>query len=59
VNLAQRLERLNKKLHTDCLVSDKTYNAAREACAGARSVGSVQVRGRERSLEVFATQPAS
>lgn len=54
VNLAQRLERLNKKLATDCLVSGPTFEAARTACADARAMGSVQVRGRDAAVEVFA-----
>ena len=44
VNVAQRLERLNKELQTDCLVSGTAFEAARSACADARVVGSVQLR---------------
>ncbi len=54
VNVAQRLERLNKKLETDCLICGATFGAARSACADAVAVGSVQVRGREGTVEVFA-----
>ena len=54
VNVAQRLERLNKKLGTDCLVCGATFGSARSACVDAVAVGSVQVRGRESAIEVFA-----
>jgi class 3 adenylate cyclase len=54
VNVAQRLERLNKELETDCLISGMTFEAARSACADAVAVGSVQVRGREGPVDVFA-----
>lgn len=54
VNVAQRLERLNKELGTDCLVCGATFGSARSACADAVAVGSVQVRGREGAIEVFA-----
>jgi len=53
VNVAQRLERLNKELETDCLICGTTYEAARSTCADALVVGSVQVRGREAVVEVF------
>ena len=54
VNLAQRLERLNKELETDCLMCGTTFAAARSACADAVAVGSVQVRGREGVVDTFA-----
>ena len=54
VNVAQRLERLNKELETDCLVCGTTFGTARSACADAVAMGSVQVRGREGAVEVFA-----
>ncbi len=54
VNLAQRLERLNKELGTASLISGATFEAARAACADAVAVGSVQVRGRDAVVEVFA-----
>jgi adenylate cyclase len=53
VNLAQRLERLNKELATDCLICGITFDAARSACDDAAAVGAVQVRGRESKVEVF------
>lgn len=54
VNLAQRLERLNKEFGTASLVSGVTFEAARAACADAVAVGSVQVRGRDSAVDVFA-----
>lgn len=54
VNVAQRLERLNKKFATDCLISGATFAAARPACADATAMGSIQVRGRDAAVEVFA-----
>jgi len=54
VNLAQRLERLNKELGTRSLISGATFEGARATCADAVAVGSVQVRGRDGTVEVFA-----
>jgi len=54
VNLAQRLERLNKELQTETLVCGATFRGAGQVGAGARGVGTVQVRGRELAVEVFA-----
>ncbi len=54
VNLAQRLERLNKEFGTASLVSGATFEAARAACADAVAVGSVHVRGRDSAVDVFA-----
>ncbi len=54
VNLAQRLEGLNKQFETDCLISGPTFEAARSTCIDAVAMGSVQVRGRESAVEVFA-----
>lgn len=54
VNLAQRLERLNKELGTASLICGATFEVARSVCADVVAVGSVQVRGREGVVEVFA-----
>ena len=54
VNLAQRLEQLNKEFGTSCLITRSTFEAARIPCEGAVAVGSVQVRGRDAAIEVFA-----
>jgi class 3 adenylate cyclase len=53
VNLAQRLERLNKELDTDCLICETTYAAA-PAPRTATALGAVQVRGREHAVNVYA-----
>jgi class 3 adenylate cyclase len=52
VNLAQRLERLNKKLRTDCLMCGVTF--ARSSGVDAAPMGRIRVRGREGAVEVFA-----
>ena len=57
VNLAQRLERLNKELGTDCLISGATFAAARSACADAAPAGSLRVSGREGNVEAYALRP--
>jgi len=54
VNLAQRLEGLNKEFETACLISGPTFQAARSSCGDAVAKGPVQVRGRESTVEVFA-----
>jgi adenylate cyclase len=54
VNLAQRLEELNKEFETDCLISATTFEAARSNCLDAVAMGSTQVRGRESTVEIFA-----
>jgi class 3 adenylate cyclase len=53
VNLAQRLEALNKQFGTSCLVSGPTVFSAQGNCVDAVAMGSVQVRGRESAVEVF------
>lgn len=53
VNVAQRLERLNKELQTDCLICGATFAAAQSTCTDALPVGATQVRGREAAVEVF------
>jgi len=57
VNLAQRLERLNKRLGTASLTCGATVAQAGTASADVTPVGSVQVRGRDAAVEVFALQP--
>lgn len=54
VNLAQRLEGLNKEFETDCLISGATFATVRSNCADAVAMGSIQVRGRENTVEVYA-----
>ena len=56
VNLAQRLEEMNKELDTECLISGTTFVAAGPDCGDTIAIGAVHVRGRERAVEVFALQ---
>lgn len=53
VNLAQRLEQMNKELATSCLICGTTFESARSSCADAVAIGSVQVRGRDRPVDAF------
>jgi adenylate cyclase len=52
VNLASRLESLNKLYGTEMLVSDATYAAARDRVVG-RPVDVVQVKGRHTGVKVY------
>jgi adenylate cyclase len=52
VNLASRLESLNKHYGTSILVSEETYDAARERVV-ARPVDIVQVHGRNSGVRVY------
>ena len=52
VNLAQRLEGLNKELGTRLLVSEETARAAK---IGFREIGTIAVRGRDQAERVFTT----
>jgi adenylate cyclase len=54
VNLAQRLQELNKEFETACLICGTTINAARSGCADAVAIGPLQVRGRAGSVEIYA-----
>lgn len=53
VNLAQRLERMNKELNTTCLICGTTYAAAQANCGDAAAMGKLPVRGRDRTVEIF------
>jgi adenylate cyclase len=56
VNLASRLEELNKQHGTRILASQSTY----DACGGRFSfaaLGSVPVRGRSESIAIFSVDP--
>jgi adenylate cyclase len=56
VNLAQRLEELNKELDTECLISGATFAAAGPDRGATIAMGTAHVRGRERAIEIFALQ---
>ncbi len=53
VNLAQRLEQLNKELGSSCLICGTTFKAAKVSSPDAAPARTIQVRGREASVEVF------
>ena len=44
----------SEELETECLICGATFEAAPSDCADARPMGSVQLRGRDRAVEVFA-----
>lgn len=53
VNIASRIEQMNKRLQTEILLSRATVDALREEVAGLRSLGAQEVRGRKETVEVF------
>lgn len=59
VNLAQRLERLNKEYGTTCLICGNTYGLATSCHAHAVDKGVTQVRGRDQTVQVYALASAS
>ena len=56
VNLAARLEELNKTYHTAFIMSDDTYRGMGEP-KEARLLGEVTVRGREKPVRVYTIEP--
>jgi class 3 adenylate cyclase len=58
VNLAARLEQLNKEYGTRILVSQSTREACGE-CFVYKSLGGVQVRGRSETIAVYAIDPTT
>jgi len=61
VNLASRIEHLNKEYGTSILVSEYTYEPVKDEFRAAREVDTVRVRGRAqpvRLFELFADQSA-
>ena len=53
VNLAQRLEQMNKEFETNCLICGTTVRLAGASCSDAVAMGTCQVRGRNSAVEVF------
>ena len=53
VNLAQRLEQMNKEFETNCLICGTTVRLAGASCSDAVAMGTCQVRGRDSAVEVF------
>jgi adenylate cyclase len=54
VNLASRIEQLNKEFNTQLLISETVWHAVRGQGAHAESLGKVPIRGREEAVEIFA-----
>jgi class 3 adenylate cyclase len=53
VNLASRLESMNKEKHTRILVSGPTRRQVADQGIGWRDIGPVQIRGREEEVELY------
>jgi adenylate cyclase len=54
VNLASRIEQLNKEFNTQLLISETVWQAVRGQGTHAASLGKVPIRGREEAVEIFA-----
>ena len=54
VNLASRIEQLNKEFNTQLLISETVWQAVRGQWPHAASLGKVPIRGREDAVELFA-----
>ena len=54
VNLASRIEQLNKEFNTQLLISEAVWNAVQDKWQEAASLGRVHIRGREEAVEIFA-----
>jgi adenylate cyclase len=57
VNLASRIESLNKTYGTSILVSEYTYEQAKNELPRAREIDRVQVRGREQYVRLYELIP--
>ena len=57
VNLASRIEHLNKDYGTNILVSEYTYEAVKDEFPLAREIDRVRVRGRTQSVRLFELVP--
>jgi len=53
VNLAARIEKLNKTFHSQLLISEIVWQAINEEPRKAVPMGQVQVKGREQSIQVY------
>jgi class 3 adenylate cyclase len=58
VNLAQRLEQMNKEFQTNCLICGMTMRLAGTSCSDAVARGTYQVRGRDGAVELFSLDPS-
>jgi len=57
VNLASRIESLNKDYGTNILISEHTYAQVREEFANAREIDEVRVRGRAQPVRLYELIP--
>jgi adenylate cyclase len=53
VNLASRIEQLNKQFGSELLISEMVWQALGKGPAGAIPMGQVQVKGREAAIQVY------
>jgi len=53
VNLAARIEKLNKQFHSQLLISEMVWQAVNDDHREALPMGHVQVRGREQAIQVY------
>ena len=53
VNLAARIEKLNKEFHSQLLISEMVWQALDGSLAEAVPMGHVEVRGREQSIQIY------
>jgi adenylate cyclase len=53
VNLAARIEKLNKRFHSQLLISDMVWQAVSEDRSTAVPMGQVEVRGREQAIQIY------
>lgn len=53
VNMASRIEKLNKKFNSQLLISDAVREALEEKASGVVSMGAVQVRGHETAIQIY------
>jgi len=53
VNIASRLEGMNKQFGTTCLITERTLQALHD-CPPAQDMGEIAIRGRRQSLRVYA-----
>jgi len=53
VNLASRIEQLNKQFNSQLLISEEVWNAARDQAATAERIGETHVKGRAAPIQIY------
>ena len=53
VNVASRIEQLNKEFGSQLLISETVWQAVSDKFDGATSIGAVQVKGREAPIQLW------